>query len=152
MPASQTTLDADFWNLHQLVYRYAAAVDACDAAGFVDAFDDAGRLRSYHPGAREPFADLVGHEQLAAVPNSMRGMFRATAHLMTNHLVDVDGDMATGSVMCTARHLHATEPSALVVVIRYVDRYLRGTNGWTIADRQIRFLWSERHEVVDSGF
>jgi hypothetical protein len=39
-----------------------------------------------------------------------------------------------------------------VVVIRYVDRYDRRDSDWRIADRQIRFLWSERHPVVDSGF
>ena len=43
-------------------------------------------------------------------------------------------------------------PGVLVVVIRYVDRYDRRDGDWRIADREIRFLWSERHEVVDSGF
>lgn len=143
---------SDLWDLRQLAYRYAAAVDSCDVEAFLAVFEEEGRLRTYHPGSDEPFADLAGHEQLASVPNSMRGMFRATAHLMTNHLVEVDGDAGTGSVMCTARHLHLDEPTALVVVIRYVDSYARGTSGWRISDRQIRFLWSERHDVVDSEF
>ena len=41
------------------------------------------RLRSYHPEADEPFADLTGHAQLASIPNTMRGMYRATTHMMT---------------------------------------------------------------------
>ena len=140
--------------LHQLAYRYAAAVDACDVDAFLDVFHDDARLRTYHPDAAEPFADIVGHDQLAFVPTRMREMFRRTAHLMTNHLVDVRGDAATGSLLCTARHL-STDPedrTALVVVIRYVDSYERRAGEWRIADRQIRFLWSERHPVVDSGF
>ena len=36
------------------------------------------------------------------------------------------------------------------VVIRYVDRYAREADGWRIADREIRFLWSERHDMVDA--
>jgi hypothetical protein len=36
-------------------------------------------------------------------------------------------------------------------VIRYVDRYERRSGGWRISDRQIRFLWSERDLMVDSG-
>jgi hypothetical protein len=37
------------------------------------------------------------------------------------------------------------------VVIRYVDRYARRSGAWRILDRQIRFLWSERDLMVDSG-
>jgi hypothetical protein len=150
-PAAQLLLDVVA--LNQLAYRYAAAVDACDVDGFLAVFTPDGRLRSYHPDAEEPFADLTGHAQLAAVPNTMRGMYRRTAHMMTNHLVDVQGDAATGEVLCTARHLSADpqDASSINVMIRYVDRYARGDGVWRIADRRICFLWSERHQVVDSG-
>jgi 3-phenylpropionate/cinnamic acid dioxygenase small subunit len=146
-------LQADVVALNQLAFRYAAAVDACDVEGFLAVFTPDGRLRSYHPDAEQPFADLTGHEQLAAVPNTMRGMYRRTAHMMTNHLVEVQGDAARGEILCTARHLSADpdDPGSINVIIRYVDRYARWPGGWRIADRQIRFLWSERHEVADSG-
>ncbi len=152
--ASVHTIDSDVLELNRLAYRYAAAVDACDVEAFLDVFHPDARLRTYHPNAEEPFRDAVGHEQLASIPRTMRGMFRRTAHLMTNHLVDVDGDTASGMLLCTARHL-SVEPdddTTLVVVIRYVDRYERRADAWRILDRQIRFLWSERHQVVDSGF
>lgn len=141
--------ELDVVELNQLAYRYAAGVDACDVALFLSVFTDDGRLRSYHPGAEEPFADLTGHGQLAAVPNTMRGLYGATTHMMTNHLVDVEGDEASGQVLCTARHLEGA--TSINVIIRYVDRYARLGGAWKIADRQIRFLWSERHEVTDSG-
>jgi hypothetical protein len=146
--------DSDELALRRLAYRYAAAVDACDVDALLDVFHADGRLRSYQPDAEEPFADVVGHEQLAGIPNLMRAMFRRTAHQMTNHLVDVDGDTATGTLLCSARHLSADadDRSALVVVIRYEDRYDRRDGVWRISDRRIRFLWSERHPVVDSGF
>ena len=146
-------LERDVVELNQLAYRYAAAVDACDVAAFLAVFTRDARLRSYHPDAQEPFADLRGHEQLASIPNAMRGMFRRTAHMMTNHLVDTRGDVGTGEVLCTAKHLSADpeDQTSLHVMIRYVDRYARHEGVWLIADRQIRFLWSERHPVVDSG-
>ncbi len=146
--------DSDVVQLNQLAYRYAAAVDACDVDAFLDVFDPDARLRSYQADAEEPFAELVGHEQLASVPDTMRQMFGRTAHQMTNHLVDVDGATATGTLLCAARHL-STDPddvAAFVNVIRYVDRYDRRTGSWRICDREIRFLWSERHLLVDSGF
>ena len=135
--------------LNQLAYRYAKAVDSCDVALFQSAFTPDGRLRSFHPDAGQPFADLTGHAQLVVVPDTMRGMYGATTHMMTNHLVEIGGDHATGEVLCTARHLEGT--TSINVIIRYIDRYARHEGEWRIADRQIRFLWSERHEVTDSG-
>jgi SnoaL-like protein len=84
----------------------------------------------------------------------MAKMFGITVHQMTNHLVEVDGDTATGEVLCTARHLSVDpdDKDAVVVVIRYVDEYERRDGRWCIRDRQIRFLWSERHHVADPGF
>ena len=146
--------DKDVNELSQLAHRYAKAVDFCDVELFQSVFHPRGRLRSYHPDTEEPFADLTGHEELATVPNTMRGMYRQTIHMMTNHLVEIDGDKASGEVLCTARHLSrdAEDPASLNVIIRYIDRYERLNGVWKIADRKIRFLWSERHEVVDSGF
>ena len=141
----------DVIELNQLAYRYAAAVDACDKVLFLSVFAEDARLRSYHPDADTPFADLSGHAQLATIPNTMHGMYRSTTHMMTNHLVEVAGDAATGTVLCTARHLELDGASTINVVIRYVDRYARRQGAWKIADRQIRFLWSERHGVADSG-
>jgi 3-phenylpropionate/cinnamic acid dioxygenase small subunit len=143
--------NSDIVELNQLAYRYAAAVDACDVEDFLAVFTPEGRLRSYHPDEEEPFADLAGHAQLATIPNTMRGMHRRTTHMMTNHLVEVEGDAATGVVLCTARHLSTDAGHTMNVIIRYIDRYERRGGAWKIADRQIRFLWSERHEVTDSG-
>jgi 3-phenylpropionate/cinnamic acid dioxygenase small subunit len=142
----------DIVALNQLAYRYAGAVDACDRDAFLDVFTADARLRTWQPDAAEPFVDLRGHEQLAFVPKVMNDLYRRTAHLMTNHLVEIDGDSASGTVLCAARHLHKNpaDHNVLVVVIRYVDRYVREPDGWRIADREIRFLWSERHDMVDA--
>lgn len=142
----------DIIALNQLAYRYARAVDACDHDAFLALFTADARLRGWQPDAAEPFVDLRGHEQLAFVPKVMREIYRLTAHLMTNHLVEIDGDRATGEVLCTARHLHKdpADREVLVVVIRYVDVYAREADGWRIADREIRFLWGERNDMVDA--
>jgi ketosteroid isomerase-like protein len=144
--------ESDILDLNQLAYRYAAAVDARDVDAFLDVFTPDARMRSYHPQAEDPFSELVGHEQLASIPGTMATMFGVTVHQMTNHLVEIDGDRASGSVLCTARHLShdPADHSAWVVVIQYVDRYERRDGRWRITDREIRFLWNERHEVVVS--
>jgi hypothetical protein len=145
--------ESDIVELNQLAYRYAAAVDARDVDAFLDVFASDGRMRSYHPGADEPFAEAVGHEQLKSAPSTMDAMFGLTVHQMTNHLVDIDGDSASGTVLCTARHLSKdpSNHSAWVVIIRYVDQYERRDGRWRITDREIRFLWNERHEIGESA-
>jgi len=146
--------DSDVLELNRLAYRYAAAVDGRDVDAFLAVFAPDARMRSYHAGSDEPFADVRGHEQLASVPATMDKMFGITLHQMTNPLVEVDGDTATGEVLCTARHLSVdpNDDTVTVVVIRYEDEYARRDGRWCITDRQIRFLWSERHAVADPGF
>ena len=111
-------------------------------------------LRSYQAGSDEPFAESVGHEEIASVPATMGQMFRRTVHQMTNHLVEVDGDTATGSLLCNARFLplDSAAGEAGLNVVRYVDRYERRAGVWRIALRELHFLWSERHPLLDGGF
>ena len=142
----------DIVALEQLAYRYANAIDACDVDRFLAVFTRDARMHIYHPDAEEPFADLLGHEQLQIIPGRMRNMFAQTMHIMTNQLVDVDGDRATGTLLCTARHLTIDRDNSMNVMIRYIDCYERCDGAWKIADRQIRFLWSEQHAAIDSGF
>ncbi len=141
---------SDIVELNQLAYRYAAAVDARDVESFVDVFHPEAQMRVYRPGEEAPFTVVEGTEQLRGVPEAMGRRYTRTAHLMTNHLVSVDGDTASGTVLCTARHLHSNDAGGvdLVIVIRYVDRYQRRRGSWRIADREIRFLWAETHAVL----
>src|SRR4051794_2325684 len=144
---------ADRSELHELAYRYAAAVDARDQEAFLDVFHEDARLSTYGPGATEPFAVQTGHAELATIPEMMRERFAATMHSMTNHLVALDGDTASGTVYCTARHLfeNAMGGMDLVVVIWYEDLYRRDHGTWRIVDRQIHFLWTETHATLSAA-
>jgi len=144
--------ETDIVALKQLGYRYADAIDACDLGRFLDVFTPDARLHIYHPDADEPFANFSGHDEMRIIPDRMRDMFAQTMHVMTNHLVEVEGDSAKGTVLCTARHLVKDRENSMNVMIRYVDSYVRQGGDWKIADRQIRFLWSEQHAAIDSGF
>ena len=144
--------ETDIVALKQLAYRYADALDACDLERFLAVFTPDARLHIYHPDAEEPFANFSGHGEMRIIPGRMRDMFAQTMHIMTNHLVEVDGDAASGTVLCTARHLTKDRENSMNVMIRYADSYRRIDGAWKIADRQIRFLWSEQHTAIDSGF
>jgi len=142
----------DIAALNQLAYRYAAAVDACDMELFKSVLTEDARLRAYNPGQDEPFNDISGHDALVKVNEIMLGMFDGTMHMMTNHLVNVDGDTASGQLLCTARHIPKGENHVLSIQIRYEDDYVRQGAEWKICDRQLRFLWAERTETTETGF
>ncbi len=138
--------------LNQLAYRYAHAIDTCDEVLLLaQVFTPDGRMRVYHPGEDEPFIELVGPD-LASVPRTMKPAHLRTMHQMTNHMVEIDGDTASGQVYCCARHLALDGKSALNVIIRYEDLYRRMDGAWRIADRKIRFLWDEVHPAGNSAF
>jgi hypothetical protein len=140
---------ADLAELNQLAFRYAAAVDTGDVDGFVALFHPEARMRVFAAGADEPFTVQVGHDELAAIPTAMRERFIRTAHFMTNHLVDLDGDAASGSVLCAARHLPVDAPGTeLVIVLRYLDQYERRSGHWRFHDRELRFQWTNTHPVL----
>lgn len=142
----------DIVELKQLAFRCADAIDACDADRFVAVFAPEARMHIYHPDAVESFADYSGHEQLQAIPARMRNAFAQTMHIITNHLIEMDGDRASGTILCTARHLTLDRENTMNVMTRYVDRYERIGSDWKIVDREIRFLWSEQHTAIDNGF
>lgn len=144
--------DGDITAINQLAYRYAAAVDACDMEMFKSVFTADARLRAFNPGQEEAFNDIRGHDELVSVNEIMTGMFDQTMHMMTNHLVKLDGDKASGQVMCAARHIPKGQDHVLTINIRYEDDYVRQSGEWKIADRRIHFLWAERSEMTDTGF
>ena len=86
------------------------------------------------------------------MPGRMRDAFAQTMHIITNHVIELDGDRATGTILCTARYLTLDRDNSMNVMTRYADYYERIDDAWKIVDRQIRFLWSEQHAAIDSGF
>jgi len=143
---------SDIAELNQLAYRYAAAVDACDMDLFKTVFSPDARLRAYNPGEQEPFNDIRGHDEMVKVNEIMSTMFDQTMHMMTNHLVSLNGDKASGQVLCTARHIPKGENYVHTIQIRYEDDYVRQAGEWKIRDRRIHFLWAERSETTGTGF
>ena len=135
----------DILALNRLAYRYAAAVDACDRQAFLAVFTADGRLRTWQPDADEPFVDLRGHDQLAFVPKVMNDLYRRTAHLMTNHMVEIDGDRASARTMLiNPMQLGRPQSDHLFLVgCTYVDELVRTADGWRIAKRVEEDFWAK---------
>ena len=138
----------DVLALRALVEQYAQAVDAGDSSAFVAVFTPDGHLAA-DDGVT--VTDFYGREQLAQIPDGAKGIAATTMHFLGNHVVEIHGDSATGVAYCAANHLRA-DRSNLVMMVRYLDRYRRGSNGeWLIADRRVVIEWTETHEADPPG-
>lgn len=108
-----------------------------------------GRLRRLDPAdAPAPVTDRQGRAVLTEVP-ALLGRYARTFHHLGQARYDVHGDVATGEVYCTARHVTTDDPPEVHVMhIRYADRYRRVDGRWGIEDRRVLVDWSERHAGV----
>jgi hypothetical protein len=128
---------ADRLALRDLVYRYALIPDDRNYA-LVDLV--------FSPDAVlvGPGFELRGHDAIRTGMQSIE-RYSATLHAVHNQLVELDGDVASGTTYCVANHLHEEEarPFKLDWGIRYHDQYRREADGWRIARRKLELVWAQ---------
>jgi hypothetical protein len=149
-PAADGLTDGDERQLRALAAGYAAGVDRRDRQRFLSVFAPDGVLEMFDAGVTEaPRNSLRGHDELARVTERI-AVYDATFHFIGQAAYRADGDGAVGEVYCTARHLTRTRHGAtdFTMLIRYVDRYARGAEGWRIAHRKLFLDWTELHTAI----
>lgn len=137
---------ADVAALRRVVDEYAIAVDRRDAVGFADLFTEDAVLAIYEFGDDGPALTYDGRDRLLEVVELV-GAFAATMHVMANHVVDVDGDEASGLVYSLCHHLSEQDGKAenTLMLLQYRDRYVRRDGRWRIARRDVLRQWTEQH-------
>ena len=135
---------AESRELHELVERYAQAVDRADGAAVAALFAEAGVLALWmDPGSDRQTGEMVGAEQIAGVGNSLE-KYVATHHTISSHTSTVDGRHASGETLCTAHHVEETGGTRQdrVLYLRYLDTFTRTTDGWRFARRELYVQWA----------
>jgi uncharacterized protein (TIGR02246 family) len=125
--------------IRDLGLRYAQAVDQRDADKLAALFVEDGLLDGSGYESR-------GHEAIRKIPPMLSRRYQATFHSVQNHLIELDGDQASGEVYALSHHLQRKEDGSLtdfVMVMRYQDRYVRQGDGWRFAHRHILVDWTE---------
>jgi ketosteroid isomerase-like protein len=123
--------------IHELIARYAIAMDDRDLAAFPEVFTQDTVLRS-----QDGVMNAVG---LAAVTELFRGRFLVLGP--SNHFThdkilqfdERDADVASGIVSSHAEMNRKGE--AMLAAIRYHDRYRRDAGQWKIAERVLSFFY-----------
>jgi 3-phenylpropionate/cinnamic acid dioxygenase small subunit len=137
--------------IEDLALGYATTVDQRDRDGFVNLFTEDGELSLWPPGADRPEMTFRRRDRLAEVISRLDGV-GATMHVMSNHRIELAGNVATGVVYCRAYHLlrgaSGSAGEVFVMVIQYRDRYVRTPDGWRIGERLLLRQWNELSHVT----
>jgi len=142
--------EAERRELHELVERYAQAVDRADGTAVAALFADDGVLALWmNPGSDEQTGEMVGPRQIATVGDGLR-RYVATHHTISSHTSVVDGMHASGETLCTAHHVEEVDGGQQdrVLYLRYTDTYARTTEGWRFSRRELRVQWASILPVV----
>ena len=137
--------------LRALVDGYAIAVDGRSEDGFRALWTPDACLTIHEAGGAAT-TTFDGVDQIVGVIRAI-ARYRQTLHVVGAHVVDIHGDEASGEASCIAHHLVGGDDGGwhdLVMVIRYVDRYVRQPDGsWRFRQRECRKKWTSRLPVEE---
>ncbi len=126
----------------ECVYRYATGVDTRDWAMYRSLFTDEVELdfSSYGPG--RPPVTMAADDWVAGLEPLFGGL-AATQHMMSNPLVDLDGDSAQITMYVRAHHvLDPEDPESFYTIGGYYrNRLVRERGNWKLARVNLNVTW-----------
>jgi 3-phenylpropionate/cinnamic acid dioxygenase small subunit len=132
---------ADRLAIADVLYRYATALDTRDWELLREVFmPDA--VTEYEGDV----GSFTGVDQTIAIVSEYLGGYDATQHLISNIVVDVDGDVAQSTCYLHAEHYMTNQRiggNTLEIGGTYRDRLVRTDGGWRIAHRYLAVTWTE---------
>ena len=140
----------DYFEIQQLVARYARAIDTCSNNGYdyADLFTPDGAFVAMFNG--EPAAVIEGRERLAEVSGGgTRGcenvpwIEEGVRHLYANHIITPTAEGASGTVDMLMIGLGG-DPNKIEYDGYYEDTYVRTPDGW-------RFKRRVHHALLRAG-
>jgi ketosteroid isomerase-like protein len=133
-----TTVDqpADRLAVIDTVVAYATAVDTRDWTLFESLFTPDAAWEYEAAGERHTGPDRITGRVRPSIDR-----LDATQHLLTNHVVAVDGDTATHTCYFLAQHIRAG--NRFLAAGRYADTLRRVDGRWLISARVLISTWSE---------
>ncbi|GAA2797501.1 nuclear transport factor 2 family protein [Saccharopolyspora taberi] len=135
MPVAHADPIADKLRINDLLLRFAHALDTKDFDGYADCYTRDGILQ--HTWGRH-----TGRDGLADAVRKNLSAFHRTQHFVTNHLIDVEGDVATSRANLYAVHLRTEDdPAPWEVGGTYRCRAHRTADGWKFAEVTIDAVW-----------
>lgn len=122
--------------ISRLLLRFGAALDAKDWTAYADTFTDDGIFEIM--GQRR-----TGRDEIAAGPAADLERFDRLQHFSTNHLIDVDGDIAKASHYLIGIHVEDADDGSRHADVggRYICECRRTDAGWRLSSARVEVLW-----------
>ena len=130
---------ASLEEIRQLRYTYSWCYDSGDLDGLVAIFTDDAIC------GFGPYGTWTGMEEIR---EGFRNSFQATGvpgttmHAVTNPIIQLNDDQATGKWFLIDLILGAGDENPLRIVAYYDDGYRRDRGRWRISRSDIRFIWT----------
>lgn len=120
--------------IRNLCARYNLAIDDHDLATVGELFAENARFFS-----KDGVLDATGREAIVKQFEGRFSVLGPSNHVGHDHVIDIDGDEATGMLSAHAEvHRNGTP---MVAALRYRDRYYRDEGTWRFAERELSFLY-----------
>ena len=126
-----------------VLVRYSTALDARDWPTLATCFR-ADAVADYPNGRFEGYAAIEANCRRAVLP------LDTTQHLISNHVIDINGDRAQATCYLIAQHMRADAPGGpfLLLGAAYDDELSRTDAGWQIVNRRLRTLWVDGNKNI----
>ena len=143
-------MDAD---MRQLLDRQEIIDVAVRYTWALDTRDWALLRTCFVPGAVALYGRPGRREGVDSIENACRAALQpldASQHIVSNFDVHVNGDHATHRCYVQAQHVRATAHGGANFIIAgtYSDDLVRTEDGWRIARRELRQLWTDGNPAV----
>jgi 3-phenylpropionate/cinnamic acid dioxygenase small subunit len=138
---------ADKLEITDVLYRYATALDQRDWALLAEVFAPEA---VYTMGAR---GDFTGPEAIGAKIASLIGGYESTQHMITNPVIEINGDAARASCYLHGQHYmpdQRTGGNTYEMGGTYRDELARTAAGWRITRRVLEVAWREGNAAISA--
>ncbi len=139
---------ADFNEIVRRRYEYAMAIDTRDFALLRSVFTQVITM-DFEDYSGQPPSTLNADDWVAGVQALFTGL-DATQHVMSNPIVDIDGDEAVLKMYMKAEHFLANDQGSFDYAIGgyYTDRLSKIDGRWTIHAVTLKLFWQRGNRHI----
>ena len=142
MDQEKLQLLLDRMEIIDTINRYATSVDTRDWDLFFNCYTDEINVDMVSVGFEEPM-NMTAGEFMEMIQRAV-APFDSTQHLVSNHVINIDGDSATLVCYLQAQHFRQDDTGIFALLIGgyYANSLVRTPAGWRINKYKVVKTWS----------